>query len=121
VTDTVVISGATAVSVGAAAAPLLSVPDLVDMAVADLGTGLELVIHNPTGAPLRIAVEGVGDITIAPAARTVMPLRAEHGGARLHLQALSTPRSQVVMVIVTVEPSDDGPITVAQAIGARTC
>jgi hypothetical protein len=25
------------------------------------------------------------------------------------------------MVIVTVEPSDDGPIAVGQAIGARTC
>jgi hypothetical protein len=122
VTDTVVISGAAAVSVGTAApTPLLSVPELLEVAIADPGSGLELVIHNPTGAPLRIAVEDVGDITIAPAARTVVPLLAEPGGARLHLQALSTPRSQAVMVIVAVEPSDDGPITVGQAIGARTC
>jgi hypothetical protein len=122
VTDTVVISGAAAVPVGAAAATaLLSVPELVDIAIADPGTGVELVIHNPTGAALRIAVEDVGDITIPPAGSTVVPLGAEPGGARIHLQALSTPQSRVVMVIVTVEPSDDGPITVGQAIGARTC
>ena len=96
-------------------------PELVDLAIADPGEGVALVIHNPTGGPLRVAVEDVGDITIPPAGSTVLPLRAEPGGARIHLQALSTTRSQAVMVIVTVEPSDDGPITVGQAIGARTC
>ena len=121
-TDTVVISGAAAAPVGAAAAtPLLSVPELVDLAIADPGEGVALVIHNPTGGPLRVAVEDVGDITIPPAGSTVLPLRAEPGGARIHLQALSTMRSEAVMVIVTVESSDDGPMTVGQAIGARTC
>ena len=121
-TDTVVISGAATAPVGAAATtPLLSVPELVELTIADPGTGVTLVIHNPTGGPLRVAVEDVGDITIPSAASTVLPLRAEPGAARIHLQALSTTRSEAVMVIVTVEPSDDGPITVAQAIGARTC
>ena len=56
-TDAVVISGATAVPVGlAGAAPLLSVPELVDVAIAHPLTGIELVIHNLTSAPLRIAV-----------------------------------------------------------------
>ena len=121
-TDTVVISGAAAAPVGGAAAtPLLSVPELVDLAIADSGTGLTLVIHNPTGGPLRVAVEDVGDIAIPPAGSTALPLRPEPGEARIHLQALSTTLFEAVMVIVTVEPSDDGPITVGQAIGARTC
>jgi hypothetical protein len=122
VTDTVVISGAAAAPIGAAAAtPLLSVPELVDLAIADRSEGVALVIHNPTGGPLRVAVEDVGDIAIPVAGSTVLPLRAERGGARIHLQALSTTLSQAVMVVVTVEPSDDGPIAVGQAIGARTC
>ena len=121
-TDAVVISGAAAVPRGAAGpVPLLSVPELVDLAVDDRGSGSELVIGNPSGAPLRIAVEGVGDITVAAAGSAVVPIFAEPGEARLHLQALSPVRSQVVMAIVTVEPSDDGPIAVAQAISARTC
>ena len=121
-TDTVVISGAATAPVGApAATPLLSVPELVDLSITDRGTGVEIVIHNPTGGPLRVAVEDVGDIAIPAAGSTVLPLRAEPDGARIHLQALSTTLSQAVMVIVTVEPSDDGPIAVGQAIGARTC
>jgi len=122
VTDTVVISGATAVASGdAEPAPLLALLALIDVAVADRGTGPELTIHNPTGSPLRIAVEGVGDISIPPARSAVVPLRAEPGGPRLHLQALSTARSAVVTVTVTVEPSGDGPVAVGQAIGALTC
>ncbi len=121
-TGTVVISGAAAVSVGGGAAtPVLTVPDLVDIAVADPGTGAELVVHNPAGAPLRLAVEGVGDVSIPAAGSTVVPLRAAPGGIRLHLQALSATQSRVVMVIVSVEPSRDGPIAVGQAIGAQTC
>jgi hypothetical protein len=121
-TDAVVISGATAVAVGAAAAaPLLSVPELVDVAIADPGTGMELVIRNRTSAPLRVAVEDIGDVTIPRAGSTVVPLPAEPGGARLHLQALASVRSHVITVIVTIEPSDDGPIAVGQAIGAPTC
>jgi hypothetical protein len=122
VTDAVVISGAAAVPVGATApTALLSVPDLVDLAIGDRGTGGELVIGNLSGAPLRIAVEDVGDITIPAAGSTVVPVSGKAGEARLLLQALSTVRSQVVMAIVTVEPSDDGPMAVGQAIGARTC
>lgn len=122
-TDTVVISGAAALGGGetASATPLLSVPQVVDIAVADPGTGIELVLGNVTGAPLRIALEGVGDITIPAGGRTAVPMPDEPDGPRLHLQALSPARSKVVMAIVTVEPSDDGPIAVGQAIGASTC
>lgn len=122
VTDAVVISGAAAVPSGdAEPAPLLALLALIDVAVADPGPGPQLIIHNPTDTPLRIAVESVGDITIPPARSTVVPLRAEPGGPRLHLQALSTARSAVVTVTVTIEPSDDGPVAVGQAIGALTC
>ncbi len=121
-TDAVVISGAAAVPVGGApATALLTVPELVDVAIADPGTGVELIVHDLTGAPLRIAVEDVGDIAIPAGGRAVVPLRADPDGARLHLQAMSTARSQVVMVMVGVEPSDDGPIAVGQGIGAPTC
>jgi hypothetical protein len=121
-TDAVVISGATVVPVGTAApAPLLSVPELIDVAVADPGTGMELVIGNPTAAQLRIAVEDIGDIIIPRAGSTTVPFRAEPGGLRLHLQALAATRSHVLMVIVSVEPSEEGPIAVGQAIGAPTC
>jgi hypothetical protein len=122
VTDALVISGAAALpAAGAAPTPLVAVPDLLNVAIANPETGAELVIHNPTGAPLRIAVEGVGDIAAPPAGSTTVPLHAEPGGPRLHLQALSTSRSQVVTVTVVIEPSDDGPIAVGQAIGGRTC
>jgi hypothetical protein len=122
VTDAVVISGAVPVPKGGAAAtPLLSVPDLVDLSIGDRGTGSELVIGNLSGAPLRIAVEDVGDITVPAAGSTVVPVSVKSGEARLLLQALSTVRSQVVMAIVSVEASDDGPIAVGQAIGAGTC
>jgi hypothetical protein len=30
-------------------------------------------------------------------------------------------QSRVVMIVVTVEPSHEGPIAVGQAIGAQTC
>ena len=120
--DTVVISGAAMVPIGSApAASLVSVPEVADVAIADSGTGAQLLIHNTTAAPLRIAVEGVGDITTPAAVTTAVAMPVEPDEARLHLQALSTTRSQVVMVIVTVEASDDGPIAVGQAIGARTC
>jgi len=122
VTDAVVISGAVPVPSGdAEPAPLLALLALIDVAVAAPGPGPQLIIHNPTDTPLRIAVESVGDITIPPARSTVVPLRAEPGGPRLHLQALSTARSAVVTVTVTIEPSDDGPVAVGQAIGALTC
>ena len=122
-TDTVVISGAATLAGGeaASATPLLSVPEVVDLAIADPGTGMELVIANVTGAPLRIAIEGVGDITIPAAGRSVVPMPDEPDGPRLHLQALSPARSKVVMATVTVETSDEGPIAVGQAIGASTC
>jgi hypothetical protein len=122
VTDAVVISGAAAVPMGGAApTALLSVPDLVDLSIGDRGTGSELVIGNLSGAPLRIAVEDVGDITVSATGSTVVPVSGKSGEARLLLQALSTVRSQVVMAGVTVDPSDDGPIAVGQAIGASTC
>jgi hypothetical protein len=122
VTDAVVISGAAPVPMGGAApTALLSVPDLVDLSIGDRGTGSELVIGNLSGAPLRIAVEDVGDITVSATGSAVVPVSVKSGEARLLLQALSTVRSQVVMAIITVEPSDDGPIAVGQAIGARTC
>jgi hypothetical protein len=122
VTDAVVISGAAAMRTGAAApTTLLSVPELIDLAIGDRGTGSELVITNASGAPLRIAVEGVGDITIPAAGSTLVPVSADPGKTWLHLQALSTVRSEVVMIIVAVERSNDGPVAVGQAIGARTC
>lgn len=121
-TDAVVISGATVVPVDdAAPAPLLTVPELIDVAVADPGTGVQLVIGNAGDTPLRIAVEDVGDISVPRASSRTVPLPIEPGGARIHLQALSTSQSRVVMIIVSVEPSHDGPIAVGQAIGARTC
>lgn len=121
-TDSVVISGATTVPVAdSAPAPLLAVPEFVDLAIADPGTGPELVIENRAGAPLRIAVEGVGDISIPPAGSTVVALPEAPGSEPLHLQALSVAQSRVVLVIVSVEPSGDGPVAVGQAIGARTC
>lgn len=121
-TDAVVISGATAVPVDKETpAPLLTLPDFIDVAVADPGTGVELLIRNATDVPLRIAVEGVGDISIPRDGSTTVPLLAEPGGPRLHLQGLSAVQSRVVMVLVSVEPSDDGPIAVGHAIGAPTC
>jgi hypothetical protein len=121
-TDAVVISGAAPVLVGEdAPTALLTVPELVDVAIADPGTGVRVVIQNLSGAPLRVAAEGVGDLNLPSAASETVPLRAEPGGARLHLQALSAVHSRVAMIIVAVEPSDDGPIAVGQAIGARTC
>ena len=89
-----------------------------ELTIADPGDRRELVIHNATGAPLRVAVEDVGDIAIPATAARRSPLRAEPGGLRIHLQALSAGSPSVVMVIVSVEPSDDGPIAVGQAIGA---
>lgn len=121
-TDAVVISGAVPVSAGEdAPAALLTVPGLVDVAIADPGTGVQVVLHNLSDARLRVAAEGVGDFNIRPAASEAVALRAEPAGARLHLQALSTVPSRVVMIVVTVEPSGEGPIVVGQAIGARTC
>ncbi|HTU95674.1 MAG TPA: hypothetical protein VMF14_07515 [Solirubrobacteraceae bacterium] len=121
-TDAVVISGAAAVPAGGAPpVPLLSVGEDVELAIGDRGTGSELVVHNPSGAPLRLAVEGVGDITIPPGGSTAVAVPAEPDEPRLHLQALSPARSRVVMASVGVESSDDGPIAVAQAIGADTC
>jgi hypothetical protein len=122
VSDTVVISGAAALSDGGASGvALLSVPEFAEVAMAERATGMELVVGNRTGAPLRIAVEGIGDIAVPPGASTAVPWPTEPEQAGLHLQALSATLARVVMIIVTVEQSDDGPIAVAQAIGARTC
>lgn len=121
-TAAIVISGATPVSTGQdTPTALLVVPELVDVAITDPGTGVQVVLHNLSDAPLRVAAEGVGDLSVPPAASAAVPLHAEPGGARLHLQALSPVQSRVVMIVVTVEPSDEGPIAVGQAIGAQTC
>ncbi|MGH2895400.1 MAG: hypothetical protein ACRDPM_19340 [Solirubrobacteraceae bacterium] len=115
----VVISGATAVAVGdPVPAPLLSVPEAVDLAILDPGQGVQLLVQNRTHAPLTAAVGGTGEVTVAPHATAAVPLRDTPDGARLHLQILTAPQPQVVTVIVTVEPSDEGPIAVGQAIGA---
>jgi hypothetical protein len=120
VTDTVVISGAVAVPTGdATATPLLSVPELVDVAIADPGQGAQLVLENRTGASQTAAVEGGAETIIASGGSVAVGLCAAPGGARLHLQILSREPPHVVTLIVTVEPSDDGPVAVAQAIGAH--
>jgi hypothetical protein len=122
VTDAVVISGATPVSTGQdTPTALLVVPELVDVAIVDPGTGVQVVLNNLSDAPLRVAAEGVGDLSVPPAAGAAVPLRPEPGGARLHLQALSPVQSRVVMIVITVELSDEGPIAVGQAIDAPTC
>ncbi len=115
--ETVVISGAVAVpSDDATAATLLSVPEVADLEVADRGQGVQLVIRNPTGAPLTAAVDGADELTIAPEGGAV-PFRTGRDGSRLDLQIRPADRSQAVTIVVTVEPSDAGPMAVGQAIG----
>jgi hypothetical protein len=119
-TETVVISGAAPVATGnGPPVPLLSVPEVVDLATADEGQGVQLVIQNPTGRSLTAAVDGTGDVTIARADRAVVPFRAAPEGDRLLLQIRADAEPRVVTVIVSVEATDDGPVAVAQAIGAH--
>jgi hypothetical protein len=118
-TETLVISGAAAVA-GHEATPLLSVPEIAELEVADPGHGVQLVIRNPTGAPLTAAMVGAGELRIAPDGRAVVPLGAAPDGARLTLQLRHAERSQVVTIVVSIEPADSERVAVAQAIGGPT-
>jgi hypothetical protein len=116
--ETVVISGAAVVpSDDTTATTLLSVPGVADLEIADPGRGVQLVIRNPTGARLNAAVDGADELTIAPEGSDAVPFGAGPDGARLHLQIRPADRPQMATIVVTVEPSDAGPMAVGQAIG----
>jgi hypothetical protein len=118
-TETLVISGAAAV-VADEATPLLSVHEIADLEVTDLGQGAQLVIRNPTAAPLTVAIDGESELSIAPDGRAVVPLGAGPDGARLALQLLHAERSQMVTLVVGVEPAGAELIAVAQAISGAS-
>lgn len=116
-TDVVVISGAAAAAVGSESpAPLLSVPESVDLAILGVGQDLRLVIQNPTAEPLTAALGESGDIVVAAGGSAVVPFRDLPDGARLDLQILPADHSRVATIVVTVELSDADPIVVGQAV-----
>jgi hypothetical protein len=117
VTPTVVISGAVTVAAGDAPTPLLSVPEVAELAIAHPDQEVALVIHNRTAAPLKVTGDGAGDVIVAADGSVDVPFAAAPEGARLHLLILPADRSRAVTVIVTVEPSEGGPVAVGQAIG----
>jgi len=118
-TDAVVISGAVTVPADDAAVPLVSVPEVADLAIVRPGRDVQLVIQNPTAVSLTAVTDAAGDVIVAPAGTATLPLGPAAEGARLHLLILPADRSQVVTVIVTVEPSDGALVAVGQAIGAH--
>lgn len=114
-TETLVISGAAAVA-GDEAMPLLTVPEIADLEVSDPGHGVQLVIRNPSGAPLTAAVDRAGELHIASDDRAVVPLGAGPDGPQVHLQLRDADRSRVVTVVVTVEPAGAERMAVGQAL-----
>lgn len=120
-TDTVVISGAAPVGADAAAStPLLSVPDVAELGIVDPGQGAQLIVHNATAAPLSVAVDDSGDLSLGPGEGAAIPLRSTDDGDRLHVQILSAAPLRAVTAIVTIEASEEGRIAVGQAIAKGT-
>lgn len=115
-TETVVISGAVTVTAGDAATPLLSVPEVADLAITPADREVALVIDNLTAAALTVTGDGAGEVIVGADGSVAVPFAAAPEGARLQLLILPADRSRAVTVIVTVEPSDAGPVAVAQAI-----
>lgn len=119
-TDSVVISGAVAVRDDSAApAPLLSVPDVLDLAVVDSGSEAQLVIHNAAAAPLAAFVEGTGELIVGPGDSAAVAVPSTVDGDRLQLQILSAALLCAVTAIVSIERTSEGRIAVGQAIGAH--
>ena len=115
---------ASEVIAGAAALPpdettsvaLLTLPGLVDLAVARSGHGVQVVVQNRGGAPLSIAVDGSSELAMAPGHGAHIPLQATPDGDRLVLQFLSASDVRVATAVVTGESSSEGAIAVGQAI-----
>ena len=75
-TPTVVISGAVTVAAGDAPTPLLSVPEVAELAIAHPDQEVALVIHNRTAAPLNVTRDGAGDVIVAVDGSVAVPFAA---------------------------------------------
>ncbi len=117
-TDAVVISGAAPLIPDATPAPLVSVPDVLDVTVTDPGGDLELVLHNRTGAPLATAAGGGGEATIAPGSTAAVRLHPGPHVCDPHLQTVREHDVRSVTLVVGTESSGEDLIVVGQAIGA---
>jgi len=118
VTVTEVIAGAASMD-GEAPAPLLVAPGLVAVALEESADGVQLVVHNPSDAPLAVAACGSDESPVAPGDSAAIPLQATPDGDRLHLQLRSAARQRVGTVVVSLEVSSDEITAVGQALSSE--